>query len=180
MTNEPKCIECSIEMSGSQIHRRYCSGRCKARWRKKNPSPDRSEGHDCRMCGDHFQIQSGQHNKWLCSDACRRASNTKSVRTFHERRPLMDGVYRARTKAKVLPDGNLVRFYRSNPEAPKSCQSCGESRVLDVAHRPEYPRLGAWRSSKNCMWPEMVWILCPRCHALLDRMHYPPSELGLV
>jgi len=25
----------------------------------------------------------------------------------------------------------------------------------------------------------MVWVLCPTCHALLDRMHYPPEELGL-
>ena len=173
------CIECGTDISGSHSHRRYCSGRCKARWRKKNPSPSREEGHVCRMCGTRFPIGPGQHNKWLCSDACRRASNAMSVRTFHHRRPDMDSVYRARTKAKVLPEGNLVRFYRTNPSAPRSCEACGESRVLDVAHKPDHRRFGAWRSSKNCVWPDMVWVLCPTCHALLDRMHYPPADLGL-
>jgi hypothetical protein len=28
-------------------------------------------------------------------------------------------------------------------------------------------------------WPEKVWVLCPTCHRLLDRMNYSPSELGL-
>jgi hypothetical protein len=31
----------------------------------------------------------------------------------------------------------------------------------------------------NMQWPEMVWVLCPTCHRLLDRMHYPPTDLGL-
>ena len=135
--------------------------------------------HACRICGTIFPITKEQHNKWLCSEVCRRASNAKSVRTFHLRKPHKEYEYRSRTKAKKLPDGNNVRFYRSNPTAPKSCESCGESRVLDVAHKPGHERIGAWRSSKNCKWPEMVWVLCPTCHALLDRMNYPPSDLGL-
>jgi ribosomal protein L34E len=124
-------------------------------------------------------LEPGQGNKWLCSRTCRKASQALSVRTFHKRRPQQEAIYRARTKAKKLPDGNLVRFYRTNPKAPKACESCGEERVLDVAHRPDARRLGQWRSSRNCKWPAMVWVLCPTCHALLDRMHYPPEELGL-
>jgi hypothetical protein len=89
-------------------------------------------------------------------------------------------MYRERTKAKRLPDSNLTRFRRANPNAPMACESCGEGRVLDVAHKPTCPRLGAWRSAKNCKWPDQVWVLCPTCHALLDRMHYLPEDLGLT
>lgn len=176
---QPKCVECGIELPGSHIHRRYCSPRCKARWRKKHGPPKGVHSHKCRICGTSFRIGAGQHNKWLCSAKCRRASQALSIRTFHERRPQQEAIYRARTKAKRLPDSNLVRFYRTNRTAPKACECCGEQRVLDVAHKPNAKRLGAWRSSANCKWPSMVWVLCPTCHALIDRMHYPPEDLGL-
>lgn len=178
MTNQPTCVECGAEMPGSHIHRMYCSRRCKGRWQRKRPkSPVTS--HECRICGKSFEIDFGQHNKWLCSAECRRASQAKSIRTFHHRRPQQQEIYRARTKAKKLPDGNLIRFYRTNPEAPRACESCGEARVLDVAHKPGSERIGEWRSSRNCCWPEMVWVLCPTCHALLDRMNYAAAEIGL-
>jgi len=176
----PKCVECGVELPGSHYHRKYCSGRCKARHRKRVPHLTREHGHNCRMCGRHFPIGPGQHNKWLCSDDCRRASNAKSARTFHERRPAMEQIYRARTKEKQLPDSQHVRFYRLNPTAPKACQACGESRVTEIAHKPQHARLGQRRSSANMQWPEMVWVLCPTCHRLLDRMNYSPLELGLV
>ena len=179
MNLQPKCVECGIEMPGSHIHRRYCSGRCKARWRKKFGPKEPVHQHACRICGKVFDIGRGQSNKWLCSDDCRRASQAKSVRTFHTRRPQQEAIYRARTKEKKLPDTNLVRFYRTNPAAPKKCESCGENRVLEVAHKPGQERRGAWRSSQNCKWPDLVWVLCPTCHRLLDRMNYAPAELGL-
>ncbi len=175
---QPICVECGVEMPGSHCHRKFCSRLCKGRWQRKNPS-QHNGGHNCRICGTWFPIGLGQHNKWLCSDECRRASNALSVRTFHHRQPQAEAIYRARHKAKKLPDSNLIRFRRTNPTAPSSCESCGESRVLDVAHKPGYERFGAWRNSKNCKWPDMVWVLCPTCHALIDRMHYDPSELGL-
>lgn len=178
-TLQPSCVECGSPMPGSHIHRKYCSGKCKARWRKKHPHTPASEGHNCRICGTWFPLAAGQHNKWLCSDQCRRASNAKSVRTFHERQPTMEAIYRARTRAKQPPDSQNLRFYRLNPNAPRVCESCGESRVTEVAHRPGHERLGARRASANLRWPEMVWVLCPTCHRLLDRMHYPPEELGL-
>ena len=179
MEIHPKCVQCGVEMPGSHSHRKYCSGSCKAAYRKANPGGKADDGHNCRQCGTWVTIGHGQHNKWLCSDECRRASNAKSVREFHSRKPQAEAAYRARTKEKRLPDGNLHRFYRTNPDAPRACESCGEHRVLDVAHKPEHPRLGAWRNSKNCIWPTMVWVLCPTCHSLLDRMHYQPEELGL-
>jgi hypothetical protein len=50
--------------------------------------------------------------------------------------------------------------------------------VLDIAHRPEHARRGAWSNAANTT-PEKVWILCPTCHALLDRLGYSAEQLGL-
>jgi heterodisulfide reductase subunit B len=50
--------------------------------------------------------------------------------------------------------------------------------VLDIAHKPKYKRKGAWRNVKNTT-PEKIWILCPTCHALIDRKGYDPQQLGL-
>ena len=41
-------------------------------------------------------------------------------------------------------------------------------------------RNGQWRNINNTQWPEQVWVLCPTCHALVDRMRYSPEELGLT
>ena len=175
-----KCLECGISMETSHIHKKYCSSKCKARWRKKNPNGKMEDGHNCRVCGKLFALEKGQANKWLCSDECRRASNAKSVRSFHERQPLISAVYRARTKEKCPPDSQNKRFYALNPAAPVACEACGEHRVTEIAHRPGHERLGARRSAENMKWPDMVWVLCPTCHRLLDRMRYSPEELGLT
>lgn len=175
-----KCIECKVDLTGSHTQRKFCSGRCKARYRKKHPHGKLLDGHKCRVCGSHIHLGPGQANKWLCSPKCQRAANAKSVREFHARRPLMEATYRARTKDRRHPDNSNVRFYRLNPDAPKACESCGEARVTEVAHKPGHERLGARRSAANWKWPEMVWVLCPTCHRLLDRMNYMPEELGLI
>lgn len=174
------CIECGVELpASSPYHRKYCSAKCKARWNKKHQHEEKVTEHVCRVCGKVFPISSLQHNKWLCSPKCIRASNAKSVREFHIRRPEMESIYRARTKEKVLPEGNLVRFYINNPSAPRTCESCGEKRVVEIAHRPGHERLGERRKKENQKWPDKVWVLCPTCHRLLDRMNYSPEELGL-
>lgn len=156
----------------------FCSQKCGAAWRWAN-RPNPVTEHECRNCGGVFPITPRQNQKWTCSDACRRARVAKSVREWHKRNPERESLYRQRTKEKQPPDSNLTRFRRHNPDAPRSCESCGETRVLDVAHKPGCERNGQWRNSQNCKWPLMVWILCPTCHALLDRMRYPPDELGL-
>src|SRR3990167_5040842 len=135
-----KCVECRIEMQSGHAHKKYCSGRCKARYRKKHGGGKMSDGHDCRICKKWFALKQGQANKWLCSDKCRRAANAKSVREFHNRRPLMEAIYRARTKDRFPPDSANRRFYQLNPKAPRACESCGESRVTEVAHRPGHER----------------------------------------
>ena len=178
MSNTKQCKECGklhlfIRKDGD-----FCSQKCGAAWRWKN-RPNPVLEHTCRNCGKVFPIRPDQNQKWTCSDECRRARVAKTVRDWHLRNPERESVYRLRSKDKQLPDSNLTRFRRYNPEAPKSCESCGEIRVLDVAHKPGFERNGQWRNAKNCKWPEMVWVLCPTCHALLDRMRYPYTELGL-
>jgi len=174
-----KCVQCNLPMEGSHSHKKYCSPRCKGRYRKTHGGGNLADGHHCRMCGELIPLAPGQANKWLCSIKCIRASNSKSVREFHKRRPLMEAIYRARTVEKRHPDSNNVRFYRNNPEAPRQCESCGEARVTEIAHKPGFDRFGSWRSKANTCWPEMVWVLCPTCHVLIDRMGYSPEEMGL-
>jgi len=72
------------------------------------------------------------------------------------------------------PDSQLRRFYQWNPEAPESCEACGEHRVLEVAHKPSHPRLGQRRSRANMQWPEAVWVLCP-IHQTIDVIVHPQS-----
>lgn len=179
MLKEPSCVECGKDLPGSHIHRKYCSSRCKGRWRKKNDDGLPKQTHKCRFCGMVFPIGEGQGNKWLCSPKCRRGSMAKSARTFHLRRPAQQAIYRKRTNDKNPPDSSARRFRRVNPNAPMACESCGERRVLEVAHKPSFNRLGERRSAVNCKWPEMVWVLCPTCHRLIDRMRYTPESLGL-
>lgn len=175
----PRCVECQTEMPGVHSHKKYCSALCKRKWQTKNPSPPAAAGHNCRACGVLFPIGPGQNNKWLCSDKCRRVSNAASVRDFHVRRPKMEALYRTRTREKMPPDSQNRRFYSQNPAAPKCCESCGEARVTEIAHRPGFERIGQRRAVANSLWPQMVWVLCPTCHRLLDRMNYLPADLGL-
>lgn len=172
------CLHCNAAMKAEHLSKKFCSARCKKRYNKSH-GRKRDDGGVCRQCGKLFPRGPGQNAKSICSPECRRARLAESVRTFHLRRPAMEAIYRSRTREKIGPDSSLRRFYLWNQNAPRSCESCGESRVLEVAHKPTSPRLGERRTKLNCKWPELVWVLCPTCHRLLDRMNYSPDELGL-
>lgn len=173
------CDHCGETYEFRRTDSRFCSQKCGAAYRWARSPKDTDKPRACLVCGGQFFATPQANQKRTCSDACRRARNAKCVREWHLRNPEREQLYRARSKAKRLPDTNLVRFRRHNPHAPKECESCGENRVLDFAHKPGKERNGAWRSVANTKWPEMVWVLCPTCHALLDRMRYSPEELGL-
>ena len=64
------CIECGVEMVGSHTQRKFCSGKCKARYRKKFPNGKLADGHMCRTCGKLIPLSPGQANKWYCSKEC--------------------------------------------------------------------------------------------------------------
>lgn len=179
MIEFPKCLGCNEPMLDGRHNRKYCSTKCKGVFRRTLPSTSGPIEHACRVCETRFVIGPGQGNKWLCSPECMKASLARSVRNFHERRPKMEAIYRQRTREKIGADSQNKRFYRLNPNAPRACESCGEDRVLEVAHKPGHERFGARRGTKNMNWPEQVWVLCPTCHRLHDRMGYSPEELGL-
>lgn len=173
------CLNCGVTYETKHSKGVYCTQKCGAAYRWKLLPKGTDKPRACAVCGVQFFATPQNNQKRTCSDACRRARVSEIVRTWRTRNPEREGLYRLRAKEKQLPDSNLARFRRNNPNAPRACESCGDSRVLDLAHKPGKERNGAWRSVGNSRWPEHVWVLCPTCHALHDRMRYPPEELGL-
>lgn len=174
------CIHCGKDFEPKRKDSKYCSRSCGAAYKFSLLPKVTDSGRTCIVCGKHFPLNRNQGQKKTCSDGCRRARVAQIIREWHKRNPDRESLYRQRTKEKQPPGTNLVRFYRHNPGAPNACESCGENRVLDVAHKPGHERNGQWRNKNNTKWPQKVWILCPTCHALIDRMHYSPEELGLT
>lgn len=177
--HEKICSNCSSKYETKHSKSLYCSQKCGAAYRWSISEKDTSKPRECLECKKQFFAKPDANQQRLCSDECRRTRNSRKVREFHVANPDRENWYRARNKEKQLPDSNQIRFFRANPDAPKCCEACGEARVLEIAHRPEHERNGRGRSISNCKWPEMVWVLCPTCHRLLDRMNYPPADLGL-
>lgn len=173
------CRHCGADLNSVHLSKKYCDWRCKKKYLMAHGRKV-SEGGLCRQCGKTFPKGPQQNAKTICSEECRKARQAESVRTFHVRRPAMTHIYRRRTREKCGPDSNLKRFFVWNPTAPRACEACGEHRVIEVAHKPDTPRLGERRCRDNYKWPELVWVLCPTCHKLLDRMNYTPEELGLI
>lgn len=175
----PQCLQCKSELKECHPGKKYCNKKCKSLFDRCRGGRRSVTHHVCLVCEVEFEITAGQFNKWLCSEQCRKKKNTDTVREFHKKNPERQSVYRHRTRVKQPPDSSLRRFYIWNPDAPRKCQACGEKRVLEVAHKPGHERCGQRRQKANCHWPSMVWVLCPTCHSLVDRMGYPPEELGL-
>ena len=157
---------------------KYCSDQCR-RTGYAVQFPPADPHRACRICGTVFiRIGQGQCNKQHCSEACAAISAKAARQRFARKRPEREKQYRDKQRAKRNKDTLLGRLWRKYPLLPRCCEACGESRVLEVAHRPEHARNGAWiavRLSK----PDMIWILCPLCHALLDRLHYSAEQLGI-
>lgn len=175
--NTKHCICCGNTFESQTPWHRYCSSSCQQRKRREIQGEQRRHRY-CRQCGVFFIQPYGNGRKEHCSSECARKSARESRSMFFKRNPEKEKAYREKTKSKRIPGGNFDRYKSRYPDCPKACQSCGESRVLDIAHKPEYSRNGAWRSKANTT-PDKVWILCPTCHALIDRMGYEPESLGL-
>ncbi len=172
------CVVCSTPFEANTSRHMYCSRSCETRrQRERKGIKLESEGRHCRQCGYHFAPTS--NHQMHCSPKCSNRSARESRSKFFARNPNSMIEYSKRYRNRVGGDGNLIRFFIRHPNAPRQCQACGDDRVLDIAHRPEYKRNGAWHTAKNSTWPEKVWILCPTCHALIDRKGYDPASLGL-
>lgn len=168
------CDTCANAMPRRVERQRFCSDRCRQRskWKPDVIKP-------CQVCGAAFERRGqADSNRRHCSEACARISAKKSRHAFHEKRPERDAQYRESQRRKRNKDTSLGRLWRKYPWLPHECEACGETRVLDIAHRPEHRRNGAWKTMANTT-AEMVWILCPTHHALLDRLGYTAEQLGI-
>jgi hypothetical protein len=181
MKNKTKhCISCGASFQATNAWHKYCSDNCKQKHGRISRGIYKLiDGRFCKQCGTRFYpLGTGGNNKHHCSAECSSKSARESRSKFYEKNPHKKDIYYKKSREKNGVDGNMKRFLKRFPDAPQSCESCGDSRVLDIAHKPEYKRNGEWRSVANTTI-EKVWILCPTCHALLDRKGYTPEELGL-
>ncbi len=171
------CVFCGGEYEATRAWQKYCHRNCQSKQlRKQHGIPISIKGKYCKQCGKHFKPDSA--GKMHCSTECSVKSARQSRSKFFKKNPDIQKEYYKKTINKIGHRGNLDRFYLRHPNASKSCESCGEDRVLDIAHKPEYKRNGEWRKVSNTSI-EKVWILCPTCHALIDRKGYEPATLGL-
>ena len=174
------CIVCGVEFEARRANHTICSLYCQHRkWKIGAGRMKLIDGRRCKQCGTRFYPSgSGENNKQHCSDSCAAKSARQSRSRFFDKNPQKMLQYHAAARQKHGPDANMKRFRARHPFAPSACQSCGESRVLDIAHKPEFRRNGSHRSAKNTTI-DRVWILCPTCHALIDRKGVDPASLGL-
>lgn len=173
------CQLCGVAFQAAKSNKKWCSNRCAQRAGRIRRNEDKGiteKGRNCAGCARHFPIIPPNTNQRYCSIECankaaRELRRQWATREYKKRRPL----YEQKRKFK---DVALNRLARRWPEMPRSCQSCGEHRILEIAHKPEFKRNGAWRLASNTQG-HMVWILCPTCHKLIDRHICTPQELGL-
>lgn len=172
------CRDCSAQFKAKRPDKLWCSQTCAARAgrRRRGEQTDvTAPGAECRRCGTHFEIIPPNTNRRYCSEDCSREAarekrriwmrrHPERVKSYHQNRPFRDSV--------------MNRLRRRYPDIPSACESCGEARILEVAHRPEFKRNGAWAIVANRQ-RHMIWILCPTCHKLLDKGICTQAELGL-
>jgi hypothetical protein len=178
LTTKRPCVVCGGAVRSARRDARFCSQKCQnvARCCQSFPTTIRQ----CKTCPRVF-VRLGRYegNHWHCSKECAAVSARKSRLEFKRRRPERDAIYRARQRSKPQCHTTIKRLWKKFPELPRACEACGEARVLDVAHRPEHARNGAWQTLRNST-PDKIWILCPLCHALLDRLGFTAEQLCIV
>lgn len=180
------CPHCEKAFSTWNKAAKYCSVRCRtdaatAR-RIREPTCWLNIPMECGICNTKFfrTLNTGPNKKY-CSPECSIRARRSDHRRFMELAPGAMEAYN-RQRAKNHGSGTLItRLRKRYPDLPKVCEtpSCSESRVLEIAHKPEHKRNGAWRTMD---WYErhMFWMLCPTCHAVLDLGIETPEQMGLV
>ena len=173
------CKNCGTSFNQKRNWQLYCCDSCKIDFNNSlKIVSENSENRKrfCKRCGKEFYfLNKNKGNKQHCSNECSLLSAKISRSNYSKTEKGIVKKKEIQVKNKL---SHTERLRKRFPELPNKCQSCGEDRVLDVAHRPGFERNGAWRSLENCT-PEKIWILCPTCHALLDRKKYEPKTLGL-
>lgn len=86
--------------------------------------------------------------------------------------------YNANRYRKYGKDTLYNRLQAEYDDLPTACECCGEARVVEIAHKPEFSRNGRWRVL-SLYKRHMFWILCPTCHKVLDKRIETPEQMGL-
>ena len=140
----------------------------------------------CQWCGASWVIKRGDRsvsNKRYCSEECRRSAAVESRLQSKQRD--RDGTTdhskgrppsRPKGFSRAFSRGSIqTRFFLLNPDRPKKCEACEESRVVELAHK--IPRRSAWRKVPKTF---EIWVLCPTCHRCLDSGIETKASLGLL
>jgi len=173
------CGLCHEKFSAVRPDKKWCSSYCArraGRIRRQEHKGTTEAGRDCLRCQTHFEIVPPDCNKRYCSTACSIEAAREHRKIWARREyPKRRAQYEAK---RAFKDTALNRLERRCPGIPRACQACGEDRILEIAHKPQFKRNGAWRLASNTQG-HMVWILCPTCHKLLDRGICTAEQLGL-
>jgi hypothetical protein len=170
------CKYCKKEFETYYGNAIYCSRMCNTRALQKVKQPIENI-RKCKVCNKEFYVVGYQRNKQHCSEDCARVSACASRKNFHKRNPKARLKYDKTRVHTHGPDTLINRFFQKYPHIERKCRICGEDRVLDLHHIE--PRRGAWRRMSN-ITPETILVLCPTCHALIERNVRTLEELGLV
>lgn len=178
------CKNCDALYTYYRSRSQFCSEICGAQWLYKVRNKVIRE-RKCDICQTEFSYKRGERLRF-CSDKCAtisakeaRLNNARFLAQWRKENPDAIKVYndrRKETHPKEVKSGMPQRFFKKYPHIKPICQSCGESRIVELAHK--IPRNGAWRTLRNTTEND-VWILCPTCHRLLDFGICSKQELGI-
>lgn len=176
------CLCCGTSFATERRTRRWCDS---CRSLGKRGRDEYAVSRQCQWCGESRTFTRGDRarsNKRYCSPECKRQAALESRMQSRERQRLGEtsragGRPRKHSPAEATAyrNGSLQeRFFIRNPDIAKQCQSCGEGRVVELAHK--IPRRSAWRKLPAS---DEVWVLCPTCHKLLDYGIESRESLGI-
>jgi hypothetical protein len=178
------CEQCERMYIPFRSRSRFCSDLCNATWHYQHENTVQRQ-RICKECNKPFTYDGISHLNY-CSDKCAqivasraKVSNARRSAQWRKDHPDKTSEYRETQKRRnpeQVAGGLVQRFFAKYPHIKPICQACGESRIVELAHK--VPRQGAWRTLKNTTDKD-VWILCPTCHRCLDLKIQTQQELGL-
>ena len=173
---ERRCNYCEKPYIPFRKTSKYCSELCGAKYIYYHSGRGLlvQRERTCHYCQVSF-VYDGSNRLNHCSNECARIvatqarmKNAKTAALWRAQHPDECSEYRRMRKIDYPEEtrgGLTYRFFKRYPHIPQICQACGETRIVELAHK--IPRNGAWRSMKNTTEKD-VWILCPTCHRCLD------------
>lgn len=179
------CKGCEIEFESEVKSQRYCTFSCRNKAQKQRKIKQKGDWRTtpviCGVCEKEFiRGENSSPIRKYCSDECSAVAQNRLSEQFKKDNPQWLENYKAKKIKKYGKDTLINRLRKKYSDLPNVCEvpECNEGRVLDIAHKPEYARNGAYRVMKYYE-RFMFWILCPTHHAIIDRGVLSPKEISL-